>query len=201
MISKICITLVFRSRMLIIQESLANIVALLSSKRRIKNLKSSTPRTMKLLPNCFNCKSVMRSCVDIYIKSGESRPSGRLRIVIFRFQSLKISKIMCPGTYSSKTHTARLSTTATLTQSFHSLTSLKRISLSHSFNHQLVSVHNSQWMRLDSKKLIICSSKLKNPNGACYHRSKEINMMQSATLDIVYAIWISILLTLKNRTL
>ena len=122
----------------------------------------------------------MRSYVDNYIKSVGSRLSERLIIVILRFLSwISRSKMNRPGNFESLNHMARLST-ITLTQSFHSLTSLKRISLSHSFSLLLVSVYK---MRSGSWITTICSSKLKTLNGACYLRNKKINLMRLATFD------------------
>ena len=133
----------------------------------------------------------MRSYVDNYIRSVGSRLSERLKIVISRFLSwISRSKMNLtgtkryrrtsrPGNFTSLNHMAQLST-ITLTQSFHSLTSLKRISLSHSFSLQLVSVYK---MRSGNWIKNICSSKLKTLNGACYLRNKKINLMRSATFD------------------
>ena len=130
----------------------------------------------------------MRSYVDNYIRSVGSRLSERLIIVISRFLSwISRSKMNRPGNSASLNHMAQLST-ITLTQSFHSLTSLKRISLSHSFSLLLVSVYK---MRSGNWITNTCSSKLKTLNGACYLRNKKINLMQLATFDTACTKWIS----------
>ena len=146
----------------------------------------------------------MRSCADTCLKRRGSRPSERVRIVTLQFLIWN-RRTMCPEItrnviFTSLTHMARF-LTITLPQSFLNLTNLKIISLISSFSPHPVSVLSLKCykMRLDYWRQTICSLKLKSPNGACYLRRKEINMMQSATFDIACTTWILILLMLTNR--